>query len=137
MAGRLPGTIINITQGQIHAHVQILWKDIPLSVIVTRASCEDMHLTTGDTITVIIKGTDVMLAKSFSGMLSARNKAVGVVKQIIHGDVLSKIIVESQGDMLHAIITNTSLKEMDLRNGDEVMAIVKSTELILSKEFES
>jgi molybdate transport system regulatory protein len=137
MAGRLPGTIINMTQGQIHAHVQILWKDIPLCVIVTRASCEDMHLATGDAITVIIKGTDVMLAKSFSWMLSARNKAAGVVKQIIQGDVLSKIIVESQGDMLHAIITNTSLKEMDLRNGDEVMAIVKSTELILSKEFES
>ncbi|MGQ3685691.1 MAG: TOBE domain-containing protein [Candidatus Loosdrechtia sp.] len=137
MAGRLPGTIINITQGQIHAHVQILWKDIPLSVIVTRASCEDMHLAIGDAITVIIKGTDVMLAKSFSGMLSARNKAKGVVKQIIQGDVLSKVLVESQGDVFPAMITNTSMKEMDIRNGDEVIAIVKSTELILSKEIES
>ena len=36
--------------------------------------------------------------------------------------------------MLHAIITNTSLKEMSIQNGDEIMAIVKSTELILSKE---
>jgi molybdate transport system regulatory protein len=43
--------------------------------------------------------------------------------------------VESQGDMLHAIITNTSLKDMDIRRGDEVTAIVKSTELILSKDM--
>lgn len=135
MANRLCGTIVDVTQGQIHAHVQILWKEIPLSVIITRASSEDMRLSVGDTISVLIKGTDIMLAKSFSGMLSARNRAKGVVRQIIQGDVLSKVFVESQGDMLHAIITNTSLKDMDIHNGDEVMAIVKSTELILSKEI--
>ncbi|MCF6158569.1 MAG: hypothetical protein E3K32_08325 [wastewater metagenome] len=137
MASRLRGTIVKITPGQIHAHVQILWKAIPLSVIVTRASCEDMHLTAGDDINVIIKGTDVMLAKSLSGLLSARNRAKGVVKHIVQGDVLSKVFVESQGDTLHAIITNASLKEMDIHHGDEVTAIVKSTELILSKEIES
>lgn len=135
MANRLCGTIVSITQGQIHAHVQILWKDIPLSVIITRASCEDMHLSVGDTIYVLIKGTDIMLAKSLSGMLSARNSAKGVVREIVRGDVLSKIFVESQGDRLHAIITNTSLKEMGIKEGDEITAIVKSTELILSKEI--
>ncbi|GAN33165.1 MAG: hypothetical protein DYG83_14065 [Candidatus Brocadia sp. AMX2] len=135
MANRLCGTIVSITQGQIHAHVQILWKDIPLSVIITRASCEDMHLSVGDAISVLIKGTDIMLAKSFSGMLSARNRTKGVVREIVQGDVLSKIYLESQGDMLHAIITNTSLKEMNLQEGNEVTAIVKSTELILSKEI--
>lgn len=135
MANRLCGTIVSITQGQIHAHVQILWKEMPLSVIITRASCDDMHLAVGDAISVLIKGTDIMLAKSFSGMLSARNRVKGVVKEIIQGDVLSKVFVESRGDMVHAIVTNTSLKDMDICNGDEVTAIVKSTELILSKEI--
>ncbi len=108
---------------------------MPLSVIITRASCDDMHLAVGDAISVLIKGTDIMLAKSFSGMLSARNRVKGVVKEIIQGDVLSKVFVESRGDMVHAIVTNTSLKDMDICNGDEVTAIVKSTELILSKEI--
>lgn len=126
---------MSITQGQIHAHVQILWKEIPLSVIITRASCDDMHLSAGDTISVLIKGTDIMLAKSFSGMLSARNKVKCVVREIVQGDVLSKVFVESQGDMLHVIITSTSLKDMGISTGDEVTAIVKSTELILSKEI--
>ena len=134
MANRLCGKIINVVQGQIHAHVQILWKEIPLSVIITRASCEDMRLSVDDTIYVLIKGTDIMLAKSFSGMISARNRARGIVRRIIQGDVLSKVFVESQGDMLHAFITNNSLREMAIHEGDEVMAIVKSTELILSKE---
>ncbi len=134
MANRLYGTIVNVIQGKINAHIHILWKKIPLSVIITRASCEDMHLSVGDNIYVVIKGTDIMLAKSLSGLLSARNRAIGVVRQIIKGDVLSKVMVESQGDMLHAIITNVSLNEMDIKDGDEITAIVKSTELILSKE---
>jgi molybdate transport system regulatory protein len=93
-----------------------------------------MHLSEGDSITVLIKGTDVMLAKSFSGMISARNRVSGIVKRIIEGDVVSKVFVESQDEVLHAIITNSSLKEMDVREGDEITAIVKSTELILYKD---
>lgn len=135
MANRLCGTIVKVTLGQIHAHVRILWKEISLSVIITRASCEDMHLSVGDTISVLIKGTDIMIAKSLSGMLSARNRVKGVVKKIIQGDVLSKVYVESQDDMLHAIITSSSLEEMKLQEGNEVTAIVKSTELILAKEI--
>ena len=134
MASKVSGTITKVVKGHIHANVQILWKSIPLSVVITTASCEDMHLSEGDSITVLIKGTDVMLAKSFSGMISARNRVSGIVKQIIEGDVVSKVFVESQDEMLHAIITNTSLKEMDVREGNEIMAIVKSTELILYKE---
>ncbi|MBT3353293.1 MAG: TOBE domain-containing protein [Candidatus Scalindua sp.] len=134
MASKVSGTITKVVKGHIHANVQILWKSIPLSVVITTASCEDMHLSEGDSITVLIKGTDVMLAKSFSGMISARNRVSGIVKQIIEGDVVSKVFVESQGEMLHAIITNTSLKEMDVREGNEITAIVKSTELILYKE---
>ena len=134
MASKVSGTITKVVKGHIHANVQIQWKSIPLSVVITSVSCEDMHLSEGDSITVLIKGTDVMLAKSFSGMISARNRVSGIVKQIIEGDVVSKVFVESQGQMLHAIITNTSLKEMDVREGNEITAIVKSTELILYKE---
>ncbi len=135
MASKVSGTITKVVKGHIHANVQILWKSIPLSVVITTASCEDMHLSEGDSITVLIKGTDVMLAKSFSGMISARNRVSGVVKQIIEGDVVSKVFVESQDEMLHAVITNTSLKEMDISEGNEITAIVKSTELILYKEI--
>jgi molybdate transport system regulatory protein len=135
MASKVCGTITRVVKGHIHAIVQIMWKSIPLSVVITKASCEDMHLSEGDSITVLIKGTDVMLAKSFSGMISARNRVSGIVKRIIRGDVVSKVFVESQEEMLHAIITNTSLEEMEISEGDEITAIVKSTELILYKEI--
>lgn len=135
MAGRLYGTIVRVTKGHIYAHVEILWKEVPLSVIVTRTSSEDMELKSGDSVYVLIKGMDVLLAKTFSGILSARNKIRGTVKRIIQGDILSKVFLESQGDTFHAFITNTSLMEMEVNVGDEITAIVKSTELILSKEL--
>ena len=134
MASKVCGTITRVVKGHIHANVQILRKSIPLSVVITKASCEDMQRSEGDSITVLIKGTDVMLAKSFSGMISARNMVSGIVKRIIRGDVISKVFVESQEEMLHAIITNASLEEMEISEGNEITAIVKSTELILYKE---
>ncbi len=134
MASKVCGTIIGVEKGRIHANVQILWKAIPLSVIITKASCEDMRLSEGDAVSVLIKGTDVMLAESLSGKISARNRVNGIVRRIIEGDVVSKVFVESQEELLYAIITNISLKEMDIREGNEVTAIVKSTELILYKE---
>ncbi|MCF6149573.1 MAG: TOBE domain-containing protein [Candidatus Kuenenia sp.] len=133
MASKLKGKIIKILPSKVHAQIQILWKNTPLSVIVTKASCEEMGLREGDFLYVLVKGTDVMLAKSFSGKLSARNRVEGTVQHIVHGDVLSKVAFESQGDLLYAIITNMSLKEMDIGEGDKVTAIVKSTELILMK----
>ena len=85
MASKVCGTITRVVKGHIHANVQIMWKSIPLSVVITKASCEDMHLSEGDSITVLIKGTDVMLAKSFSGMISARNRVSGIVKRYYRG----------------------------------------------------
>lgn len=134
MANRLSGTITNIVKGQINTNVQILWKKILLSVIITTSACEDMNLSVGDLLSVVVRGTDIMLAKAFFGHLSARNKIAGTVTQIVRGDVLSKVYIESQGDMLLAVITNLSLEDMHLHEGDEVTAIVKSTELILLKE---
>ncbi|MCR4291433.1 MAG: TOBE domain-containing protein [Candidatus Kuenenia sp.] len=134
MACKLNGKIMKINKGRIHTHIQIMWKDIPLSAVITTASCDDMNLFEGDAISVLMKSTDLILAKAFRGILSARNFITGVVVTILRGDVLSKVIFESQGDTLCAIITNASLEEMNIQTGEEITAIVKSTELILFKD---
>ena len=133
MASKVSGTITRVVKGRIHANVQVLWKSIPLSVVITRESCDDMNLFEGDSISVLMKSTDLILAKAFRGILSARNFITGVVINILRGDVLSKVIFESQGETLCAIVTNASLEEMNIQTGEEITAIVKSTELVLFK----
>ncbi len=61
---RLSGTIEEITLGSVMVHVVVrVGKNLVESVI-TRRSTDDMKLKKGDTVTAIIKSTEVMLEKS-------------------------------------------------------------------------
>jgi molybdopterin-binding protein len=60
---RLSGTIEEITLGSVMVHVVVrVGKNLVESVI-TRRSADDMKLKKGDTVTAIIKSTEVMLQK--------------------------------------------------------------------------
>lgn len=61
---QLVGKVAEVTLGDIMAHVTVrIGKNVVESVI-TRRSAEEMLLKKGDTITVVIKSTEVMLQKS-------------------------------------------------------------------------
>jgi molybdopterin-binding protein len=60
---QLPGKIVEVTLGDIMAHVVVkIGKDLVESVI-TRRSAQELGLKKGDHVTVIIKSTEVMLQK--------------------------------------------------------------------------
>jgi molybdopterin-binding protein len=60
---RLPGKVQEVRLGDVMAHVIVrVGKNIVESVI-TRQSVEELALKKGDTVTVVIKSTEVMLQK--------------------------------------------------------------------------
>jgi molybdate transport system regulatory protein len=66
--------------------------------------------------------------------LSARNQLAAVVARVTHGDVMSTVNVElPDGQRLTAAITKDAAEELDLAPGDDVLVIVKSTEVMLGK----
>jgi molybdopterin-binding protein len=66
--------------------------------------------------------------------LSARNKIKGKIKDIKLGDVMAKISIEiAGGTIMSSIITVESTEDLKLKVGDEVYAIVKSTEVMIGK----
>ena len=65
--------------------------------------------------------------------VSARNQLVGNITQIIEGKVNSEIVIDVKGTVIKAIITNGSVINMELQVGDEVMAIIKASQVIISK----
>lgn len=67
--------------------------------------------------------------------ISARNLLKGKVEKVEKGPVTAtvKIKIESPG-MITAIITKESVEDMDIKAGDEVMAVIKSTEVMIAKE---
>jgi molybdopterin-binding protein len=66
-------------------------------------------------------------------MLSARNQFKGTVKSVKLGNVMAEVVVTAGGMELVSAITRTSAEHLALKVGDQVTAIIKSTEVIIDK----
>jgi len=66
-------------------------------------------------------------------MLSARNHLEGTVDEVQHGDVLTHVTIRVGNSLIESVITRRSAEEMALKKGDVVTAVVKATEVMISK----
>ncbi len=67
-------------------------------------------------------------------MLSARNQFNGTVKAVKLGAVMAEVIVKVGRIEVVSLISATSVKNLKLKVGDEVTAIVKATEVMIAKD---
>ena len=66
--------------------------------------------------------------------LSARNQLNGKITNVKLGAVMANIKVEiSEPSVITAVITKESAEKLGLAEGDDVAAIIKSTEVIIGK----
>lgn len=65
--------------------------------------------------------------------INVRNQFKGQVREIIRGDVLSEIDVQTAAGVVTSVITTRSVDELQLQIGSEVIAFVKSTEVSIAK----
>ena len=65
--------------------------------------------------------------------LSARNHLPGIVEEITLGGVMAHVVVKVGSNVVESVITRRSAEEMKLKKGDQVTAIIKSTEVMLEK----
>ena len=66
--------------------------------------------------------------------LSARNRFKGKVVSVEKGVITAKVKVEVKMPVtVTAVITKDAVEDLDIKVGDEVEAIVKSTEVIIAK----
>lgn len=67
--------------------------------------------------------------------MSARNMMKGKVEGVEVGAVMASVKIKIEApDTITAIITKESVKELDIKEGDVVTAIIKSTEVMVGKE---
>ncbi len=59
----LKGTIEEIELGDILAHVTVRVADGVIESVITKRSAEEMGLKKGDSVTAVVKATEVMIAK--------------------------------------------------------------------------
>jgi molybdopterin-binding protein len=65
--------------------------------------------------------------------INVRNQFKGKVKQVIRGDVVSEVDVETPWGIVTSVITTRSIDDLQLKPGVEVVALVKATEVSLAK----
>lgn len=66
--------------------------------------------------------------------LSARNQLKGTVKEVNLGMITASIKIEvDDPNTITAVITKESAENLGLKEGDDVQAIIKSTEIIVGK----
>jgi len=67
--------------------------------------------------------------------ISARNQLKGVVKSVKLAEVMAEVVIElSSGEQITSAITRGSVEAMNLRQGDQVVAIIKATEVMVGKD---
>ncbi|WP_406698145.1 TOBE domain-containing protein [Singulisphaera sp. Ch08] len=66
-------------------------------------------------------------------MLSARNQLPATVKSVNLGSVMAEVVMTVGDVELVAAITRASVEALDLKAGDAVKAVIKSTEVMIDK----
>jgi molybdopterin-binding protein len=66
--------------------------------------------------------------------ISARNQLRGTIEDIQLGGVMAQVVIRVGENMIESVITRRSAEEMQLKKGDTVTAVVKSTEVMILKD---
>lgn len=76
-----------------------------------------------------IKPSSIAIAKAFNGELSYSNQLHAKILEIEVGELLSSLTLDIKDTQLESIITTSSVKRMRLKKDDEVIALIKSSDL--------
>ncbi len=65
--------------------------------------------------------------------LSGRNQLRGIVEEVRSDGLLSQVRLRIGDERLTAVITRDAVNELKLKRGDEAVAIIKSTEVMIGR----
>jgi molybdopterin-binding protein len=65
--------------------------------------------------------------------ISARNQLPGIVRSVKSGTVMAEVEVSVDPSVITAAITDASRERLGIKDGDQVVVIIKATEVMLAK----
>jgi molybdopterin-binding protein len=65
---------------------------------------------------------------------SIRNRLPGIIEKIVSDKVVSEIVIRTAAGEVTSVITTGSVQRMNLKEGDQVFAMIKATEVSVEKE---
>jgi len=91
------------------------------------------YLIEGGEILVLFKETEVIIGLDPEMKISLRNKMIGRITNLKTGSLLAKLNIETDAGNIVSIITANAVKNLGLKTGLEVVAMVKTNEILLAQ----
>ncbi|PKN14646.1 MAG: transporter [Deltaproteobacteria bacterium HGW-Deltaproteobacteria-24] len=93
------------------------------------------NIRVGKKVVLSVKPTNIALAKQLVGEISFSNQMVATIQTLTHGKLLSSIGLTINGIVFESIITLSSAKRMNLHINDEVVMLIKASDLFILDVF--
>ncbi|GAB1646459.1 TOBE domain-containing protein [Krasilnikovia sp. MM14-A1259] len=128
------GTVVAVAVGEVMSTVKVrLTGGQEVTAAITAESVRDLGLAEGTSVLVLVKSTEASVATGAVDRISIRNRLTGVVSSVDHGHVMTTVkITLDGGEALTAAITRDGAEDLDLADGTQVTALVKSTEVSIA-----
>ena len=128
----LEGKISEIkTEGSLSL-VKVMVQNCPITSIVIDTPESAGYLAIGNSVKILFKETEVVLAKAFSGTISLQNKLDCSVHSFEKGELLCKIILKFQNTTIASVITRNAFDQLEIQENDLVQAMIKTNEISLA-----
>jgi molybdate transport system regulatory protein len=130
---RFPGKVSNVLSGPAMSLVTLTAHGYPIIAAVTTQSVQDLNLKTDDSVVALVKATETMLAKADAAGLkiSARNKISARITDIRQGSAMTALSLTAGDLQMTAVITRHAAEELGFREGEDVTAFFKATDVVL------
>jgi molybdate transport system regulatory protein len=134
----LPGTIAGIATEDGISLVKVRLENLLFTSIVLDTPADSPYLVTGHPVTLLFKETEVIIGKALPLPISVRNRIECKIKQIRMGKLLSELTLgftgmeTGQEYEIGSIITREACEQLELRESDLVIALIKTNEVSLS-----
>jgi len=131
------GKVTSIRSGNILAEVEVTTPSgLKVSSVITHDSLGALGISVGSLVVATVKAPWVILVKEDMKLkTSARNKYCGKIIKVNGGQISAEVIVElADGTKICSLVTDESVRALDLKVGDDICALFKAFSVILNVE---
>ena len=128
-------TIETVERGAVNTLLHLKTRQgMQMVASVTNLSADALQLREKERVIAFFKASHVLIATGWSIAISARNYLEGEIVSLVHGTVNAEVTVALPGgDRLTATITDEAARNLSLKEGEKVAAIIKASDLMIAK----
>ena len=130
----LKGNISEIQSFEGISLVKVKSHDFIFSSIVLDTPDSADYLKESQAVKIIFKETEVIISKDLNPKISVQNQIPCIVKSVKKGIILSQINLLADQQNIQSIITSNACEQLNLKENDNVIALIKTNEVSLSAD---